>query len=378
MFIDVDSNEELSEQLIIPGKEGDYYKVIPKEIEDYMILEDRVPENREGTMKENEIIVKYYYAKKAVLIIRHIDVKTGEEIEEEKYTRRYNTTYLTDPKELDDYKVVVEQLPDNKEGILDKKETIVTYYYKKATKVIERHIDNYDNTILEEKIYEGYVDDDYNTKEKTFDKYELMKDKYPNNNKGKMTEEEIIVNYYYQKKATITVEYRNKDTNEKIESDLVITDYRGKPYEAKRKDIRGYVLIEYPAQEKGTIDGDKVLVYYYRQKQTGNNTNNNVNNQIERQTNTTNNRTNNNINNNTNNNSNKNKYVANTILPNDIKNDNKNDNKNNDSFVPHTGDKVIITVFILNLVIIFNLSMSLVVHSNQYINKKNKKIQRIK
>ena len=59
--------------------------------------------------------------------------------------------------------------------------------------------------IAEEEIIEGHEGDNYETKEKEIKGYEIVKERYPENAKGKMTIEETKVNYYYIHKAKVIV-----------------------------------------------------------------------------------------------------------------------------------------------------------------------------
>ena len=45
----------------------------------------------------------------------------------------------------------------------------------------------------------GVIDDEYSTEERNFAYYEFVKEKYPENAKGTMTKEDIVVKYYYRK-----------------------------------------------------------------------------------------------------------------------------------------------------------------------------------
>ena len=70
IIIDKETNEELVEEVVIKGYEGDEYKTEEKEIENYKLVER--PENHEGIMKveivedvvNNKTYVTYYYQKK--------------------------------------------------------------------------------------------------------------------------------------------------------------------------------------------------------------------------------------------------------------------------------------------------------------------------
>ena len=68
-YIDKTSGNKISEDRIVEGHEGDLYKVEPKQIDGYKLLEET--ENAEGTMAHDKIVVKFYYEK--------IKVETPEE-----------------------------------------------------------------------------------------------------------------------------------------------------------------------------------------------------------------------------------------------------------------------------------------------------------
>ena len=73
-YLDGKTNEPLAGQDTIEGHEGDEYTTSPKaynaedadtiRLKDYDLIETRLPENAEGTMTINKIVVNYYYGKK--------------------------------------------------------------------------------------------------------------------------------------------------------------------------------------------------------------------------------------------------------------------------------------------------------------------------
>ena len=211
---------------IITGHEGDTYKTEEKKFDKYEIVKEMYPTNAEGTMTRvisedgtvsAEIVVKYYYTKKATVIERHVDVTTGEVIEVEVQEGEENDPYKTEKKELEGYDIVEEKLPVNAEGEM-KGETIVVYYYIRKANVVVEYIDKATGEKLKdivpetsaekdstEKI-EGHEGDKYETVEKTFKNYKLVET--TNNTKGEMkvttkpdgtVEITTYVKYYYEK-----------------------------------------------------------------------------------------------------------------------------------------------------------------------------------
>ena len=61
--LDVDTNEELAEDEQYGGCVGDEYTTKPKEIEGYEVVEERMPENKDGVYSEEDTVVTYYYKK---------------------------------------------------------------------------------------------------------------------------------------------------------------------------------------------------------------------------------------------------------------------------------------------------------------------------
>ena len=276
---------EILESIEHTGNEGDTYNILSKEFNGYDLVEElegnnMLPENSSGEMKRDKLIeVTYYYIKRARVIIRYVDENTGEEIIDKDIIEGHEKdVYDTEEKKIENYNLT--KIPENKTGIMMvtenedgtfNSETEVIYYYKKiAGGVIENHIDIYTNEILETKRYEGNVNDEYEILPKEFPKYDLVEDKLPENSKGKMTEEEIVVNYYYSKRAKIIVEYIDVLTEEKIKDDEVIDGHIGDKYEIEEKHIASYDLVEEkrPENEKGELLEEEIIIKYYYIRKT--------------------------------------------------------------------------------------------------------------
>ena len=255
------------------GNEGDHYDIPSKEFSGYDLVTDKLPDNSSGEMKRDEVIeVKYYYIKKATVIVKYVDEATEEEIEERETIEGHeNDPYDTEAKDIDGYEL--SKTPENASGKMTitknedgtyNTEIEVIYYYKKISGgVIENHIDIDTNKKLAHEEHKGYVGDEYDIPSREFDGYDLVTDKLPNNSKGKMTEEEIVVNYYYKKKATVRVEYIDKQTGEKITEDEIIKGHIGDEYTTEEKEFDGYDLIEKPSNGEGSMTEEEIVVKYY-------------------------------------------------------------------------------------------------------------------
>ena len=291
---------------------GEDYDIPSKEFEGYDLVESKLPENAKGTMGEELVTVNYYYIKKAVLEVNYIDKLTGEpltgQIVDE--TKHEGDEYTTEQKTFENYDLI--EVPENstgtmvvetdEEGNITNNRTVVTYYYsKKSAGVEEHHIDIRTGEELEEPtLHEGHVGDEYDIKAKEFLSYVVATtDKdgnnvLPENAAGTMTEEKIVVNYYYNQPAKVVVHYVDKTTGKELEeinpetgelqnSQIVIEGFNQDEYETEAKEFKYYTLIESPEEPNGTMkveivkdeEGKDIVnntidVYYYYEAKTFN------------------------------------------------------------------------------------------------------------
>ena len=288
---------------------GEDYDIPSKEFEGYDLVESKLPENAKGTMGEELVTVNYYYIKKAVLEVNYIDKLTGEPLTEQivDETKHEGDEYTTEQKTFENYDLI--EVPENstgtmvvetdEEGNITNNRTVVTYYYsKKSAGVEEHHIDIRTGEELEEPtLHEGHVGDEYDIKAKEFLSYVVATtDKdgnnvLPENAAGTMTEEKIVVNYYYNQPAKVVVHYVEKATGKEIEeinpetgelqnSQVVIEGFNQDEYETTAKEFEYYTLIESPEEPNGTMkveivkdeEGNDIvnntieLYYYYEAK----------------------------------------------------------------------------------------------------------------
>ena len=293
---------------------GTEYNIPSKNFEGYDVVETKLPENATGTMGEELITVNYYYIKKAVLEVNYIDVLTNTPLTEQivDNTKHEGDKYTTTAMEFENYDLV--EIPSNVEGTMvvetdetgkiTNNKTVVTYYYaKKSAGVEEHHIDIRTNKEIEEPIlHEGHIGDEYDIKAKDFLSYKLVEkdeegnSKLPENAKGTMTEEKIVVNYYYNQPAKVVVHYVEKETGKELEEKnqetgelqqalVIIEGQKDDDYTTTAKEFEYYTLIatELPQNAEGKMKveivenekGEKVVnntvdVYYYYQAKSFN------------------------------------------------------------------------------------------------------------
>ena len=139
--------------------------------------------------------------------------------------------------------------------------------------------------------------DEYDIKAKEFLSYKLVEtdeeedSMLPTNAIGTMTEEKIVVNYYYNQPAKVIVHYVEKATGKELEetnpetgelqnSQIIIEGQKEDEYTTQEKEFEYYTLIERPQEEQGQMkveitkdeEGNDVvnntieLYYYYEAK----------------------------------------------------------------------------------------------------------------
>ena len=243
-----------------------------------------MPENATGTMVitknpdgtyNTEIEVIYYYKKQAGGVIEnHIDITTKNNLATEEHQGSIGDAYDIPPRTFEGYDLVIEDekgnsmLPTNAKGEMTEEQIVVNYYYIKQTKVKVEYIDKQTGEKLDEEEIKGHIGDSYETEEKEFDGYELVEK--PSNRTGEMTEEEIVVKYYYQRKAEVEVQYLEKGTDYEIAERETIEGLVGDDYETTIKDIPYYNYVERTENYKGTMEEEKITVIYYYEKQVFN------------------------------------------------------------------------------------------------------------
>ena len=115
----------------------------------------------------------------------------------------------------------------------------------------------------------------------------------PENSTGTMTEEKIVVTYYYNQPAKVIVHYVDRESGKELEetneegklqsSQVVIEGQKDDDYKTKAKDFIYYTLVERPLEEQGKMkveitkdeNGNDIVantidVYYYYEPKTFN------------------------------------------------------------------------------------------------------------
>ena len=276
-YIDIDTGEEIAERVQITEKVGEEYTTNRKIIEGYDYLRSTI--NTEGVIIEGTQEVTYYYERtKAQVIVKYQDKDGNSLTEDIVIDGKVGDEYTTEQKEFENYKFV--SVTENAEGTITEETITVIYVYEKTTgKVIVQYLEKDTNKVLalEEEIT-GNIGDEYYTDRKIINNYQSAEPE-PDNKTGVITEETIIVIYYYEKISSgdVIVKYVDIDTDEEITYigengeettyGYTITGNVGDNYETEQKEIPYYKFIESTPNTTGQLTeaGDTVIYYYQKQ-----------------------------------------------------------------------------------------------------------------
>lgn len=263
-----ESGKQLAEDKVITGKAGDAYKTEPVEINGYVLKE--TPGNASGTMTETEITVTYVYRRadeSAVITVKYIDRQKKELAPQTKISAKIGEKYTTSPKTIPNYTLVSQT--ENWQGVVTGSAIEVLYTYEPAeAKVIVRYVDKDGKEISPSETLKGKIGDAYNVKAKDIAGYKLTKT--PDNIKGKMTVKDTVVTFVYERavpaEAIVRVLYVDKD-GKAVADAVLISGNIGDKYEAKAKDVEGYILTAVPGNAKGIMTKDDItVVFTYKKK----------------------------------------------------------------------------------------------------------------
>ena len=259
------TTNKVSEDVEIPGKVFDNYETesatdIPSKYE--LVAE---PENKNGTMTEDEITVIYYYRKKVTQVIVHYyEENTTKKLSEDvtingRVDDKYTTISATDIP----IKYELVATPSNANGSMTESTIEVIYYYRVKDAVVHvRYLEKGTDIVLADpdKI-DGKVDEDYQTTAKAIDGYQLVE--HTGNEKGKFEVEPLTITYYYLYKTKATVQYIDKITGQILEQSTT-EGLEGDEFETESKNFENYVLVEEPAEKTVKMTKEEqILKYYY-------------------------------------------------------------------------------------------------------------------
>ena len=174
------TTNKVSEDVEITGKVFENYETesasdIPSKYE--LVAK---PENKAGTMTEEEITVIYYYRKKATKVMVHYyeENTTNKLSEDVTIDGRVDDPYTTVSATDVPIKYELVAVPDNANGSMTEETIEVIYYYRVKDAVVNvRYLEKGTNIELaDEDRIDGKVDENYETKAKDIEGYQSSSD----------------------------------------------------------------------------------------------------------------------------------------------------------------------------------------------------------
>ena len=266
-YLEYQTERQLLEPDITQDKIGKDYTVEIKPIEDYTFVERRG--DLKGKFEESTKTVKLYYKQSAQVTVNHIDRDTNEVLDTKTYEGLVGDQFTSSSKNFTKY-ILVDK-PENETVTMGQEEIILNYYYIKVNAgVLEKHIDIVSDEILFNELHEGDYQEEYNISPKTFEGYDLVEDRMPENASGQMGIDTIEVDYYYIAKTKVTAEYVNKLTGAKLTEDVIKNGHEGDNYTTENKTFEGYDLVKVPENAEGQMTKqDIVVTYEYKEISAG-------------------------------------------------------------------------------------------------------------
>ncbi len=263
-----DTEKDIYESTRIDGHIFDSHTIRPIDIENYVYVGDE--DSFEVILKKDVTEITLYYVESGNSFVeKHVDSYTNEIISQEVHEDiEIGDEYKIDPKEFENYELDESKLPENASGTVEKYPVVVIYYYKHKAEIITRYIDVKTDEVIEETKDSKFFGDGYEVNSKDITAYDLDEERLPNNSKGTVESEEIVVNYYYKHKAKVIENHIDADTEEKIEQNEY-NGHTGDRYVTTSKEIESYDLVEerFPDNARGEMTNETIEVNYYYKKQ---------------------------------------------------------------------------------------------------------------
>ncbi len=261
-YVNENNGYELETQKSKKYKEGDSYTTEKLDIEGYTYTRDT--ENTEGTVERKDITVTYYYKKNTSVTVKYIDMldNNKEIVEKVLIPGLENEDYETEQKEISGYIFV--ETEGVTSGKMSQNPTEVIYKYKKASKLITKHIDANTNENIIEDIIKTYKEgEEYEAYAQNLSGYVLVQE--PDEKTGVMGREDVEKTFYYKKiSGGLVVKYVDRITGNLLDQEKY-TGNENDNITLEEKTFLGYVLDERPNYNQIELGVDsKEITFYYK------------------------------------------------------------------------------------------------------------------
>ena len=262
---------KLADSIIQELNWGDEYTTTPSDdvSNNYELVS--TPSNATGTIKDDAIVVNYYYRlKEAKLTVHHyIEGTTDKLADSEVSTIYWGDTYQTlkSSEVSTNYELV--STPTNATGTVSGDITVIYYYrLKTATITVYHYIEGTTTRLSDSISFTKKYTEQYSTNAATDidPNYELSS--LPNNASGIVDGNTTVIYYYKLKTAILTVHHYIEGTTTSLIADEISTVTYTNSYKTSPSSnvSTNYELASTKGTLQGTVSGDIEVTYYYKLK----------------------------------------------------------------------------------------------------------------
>ena len=262
--IDINTGEKIVEDVVKKYMEKEQYEALGQNFPGYVLVQ--APEQTTGTMGREDITKTFYYKKiSGGLIVKYVDVLTGELLDQEVYNGNEGDLVTFDKKSFIYY--LLYSTPDVEEANLTVEPQEYIYYYIKIGAVNVIGIDQDTREELYRYDMTGVEGEGYEATPRVVDGYTLVV--RPNNEVGTYQRNTPDVIYEYKKySGVVKVEYIDKDTGEILGRDSM-SGVIGGNYKTEQRTYEGYRFVNVDGETTGTYSEEEKLVKYYYERKSG-------------------------------------------------------------------------------------------------------------
>ncbi|WP_239257215.1 MucBP domain-containing protein [Listeria ilorinensis] len=270
-FLDEEGNE-LAPSQTYEGSVGDSYETAPLDIPGYVLASTKG--NAIGSLTQQAQTVTYTYKKAEIpmgenVTVSYVDEEGVQLAQDEILSGKIGESYTAPRKEIPGY--TLQRVEGAETGTFTDQQQTVRFIYQKdpipAGAVTVEYLDTEGNSLGESSVLNGYVDEPYETEEKSFEGYTLQEIK--GTPTGVFTNSPQTVQYIYAKNPAeighVTVEYLDMDGHELAEK-VELSGEIGTPYTTEMRDFNGYQFVKVSGDETGEFSQEAQTVTYLYQK----------------------------------------------------------------------------------------------------------------
>ena len=250
--------ESLADSIQITGKVFDKYNTENKSFYGYTLT--AVPSNASGEMTETQITVDYIYElKDSSVLVNYVDEDYQTIAESETIPGKVFDEYTTSAKTIYGYELTA--TPSNFEGEMTEEQIVVNYVYRlKDSSVLVQYQDENGKSIAENLVIDGKVGQAYESEAK--DIYGYQPTETPANANGTFAEEQIIVTYVYELKASSVLVNYLDESGQPLTNTVTLNGKVFDPYTTEAKEFYGYTLTAVPDNATGQYVENQIIVNY--------------------------------------------------------------------------------------------------------------------